>query len=170
MANLITVGISDAQISSDINSTLVTYALGSCIGVSLHDPLAKIGGLLHFMLPESSMDTERGRNNPYMYADTGIPEMVQKLIERGANKHRMVVRVAGGAQVFDDHGIFNIGKRNHISMRKAIWKAGMFIHAEAVGGSLSRTVWLEVGSGRFLVREGGTPPQELVPARSQGGK
>jgi chemotaxis protein CheD len=105
-----------------------------------------------------------------MYADTGIPEMVKRLVERGANKHRLVVQVAGGAQVFDDHGLFNIGKRNHVSMRKAIWKAGMFIHAEAVGGNLSRTVLLEIGSGRFLVRQGGLPAQELVPSRPKGGK
>jgi chemotaxis protein CheD len=159
----ISVGISDCQVTTDSEVVLVTYALGSCIAVSAFDPVTKVGGLLHIMLPDSSLDTERGRDNPYMYADTAIPLMLSELTRRGASKQRLVIRLAGGAQVLDDNGIFNIGTKNHVSTRRALSKAGVFVRAEAIGGSVSRTVWLEIATGRFLVREGGGLPQQLVP-------
>jgi chemotaxis protein CheD len=159
----IPVGISDCQVTADSEVVLITYALGSCIAVSAFDPLAKVGGLLHIMLPDSSLDTERGRYNPYMYADTAIPLLLSELMRRGASKQRLVIRLAGGAQVLDDNGLFNIGTKNHASTRNALTKAGVFVRAEAIGGTVWRTVWLEMATGRFLVRESGGLPQQLVP-------
>jgi chemotaxis protein CheD len=156
------VGISDCKITRDADSVLVTYALGSCIAVAMHDPVTKVSGLLHYMLPESAIDANKAQQNPFMFADTGIPRMMDALRAAGGDGKRMVVRLTGGAQVLDSQGVFQIGKRNYLAARKILWKAGILIAAEAVGGEISRTTRLEVGSGRLYVREGGGIERELV--------
>lgn len=145
------VGIGDCKVTNDPGSVLVTYALGSCVAVMVHDPVARVGGLLHFMLPESSIDREKAQNRPFMFADTGIPLLFHYAYSKGADKRRLVVSVAGGAQIMDEAGVFNIGKRNCLAMRKIFWKAGVILRAEDVGGTGSRTVRLEVGTGRVLL-------------------
>jgi chemotaxis protein CheD len=158
----ITVGVGDCQVCNEPQSVLVTYALGSCLAVMVHDPKATVAGLLHFMLPESQIDREKAVRQPFLFADTGIPMLFRKAYELGADKRRMVVVVAGGAQMVDPDGAFNIGKRNHMAMRKIFWKAGVLVQAEEVGGAVSRTVRLEVGSGKMFLREGGEKERELV--------
>ncbi|MBV9767161.1 MAG: chemotaxis protein CheD [Acidobacteriaceae bacterium] len=164
--NTLVVGIGDCQVSKAPDSMLVTYALGSCIAVIIHDPVAGVGGLLHFMLPESSLDPAKAERNPYMFADTGIPRLFRSAYQLGADKKRLVVTVAGGAQMMDSAGTFNIGKRNCLSMRKILWKAGVLVQAEHLGGVVSRTVRLEIRSGKVLLREAGQPEQELPRAAS----
>ena len=159
--SLLTVGVGDCKISNTAESVLTTYALGSCIAVAIHDPVAAVGGLLHFMLPESSLNPEKASQNPFMFADTGIPLLFHAAYGLGAEKRRLVVRVVGGAQVMDDNGVFNIGKRNNVAMRKILWKAGVMIHAEETGGTSSRTVRLEVSTGRFWVRGPGMADREM---------
>jgi chemotaxis protein CheD len=134
---------------------LITYALGSCIAVAIHDPQTHVGGLLHFMLPESSMARQKAAENPYMFADSGVPLLFRRAYSAGAEKRRLVVRLAGGAQVMDDKGVFNIGRRNYLAVRKLLWQAGVMIHSEAVGGSESRTLRLDVDSGRVFLRTAG---------------
>src|SRR5579871_3840087 len=95
------VGVGDCKVSKDIDSTIVTYALGSCIAVMIHDPVAKVGGLLHFMLPESDMHGNKSHLSPFMFADTGIPRLFRSAYEVGAHKKRLVVTAAGGAQIMD---------------------------------------------------------------------
>jgi len=107
------------------------------------------------MLPDSAIDHERGRENPWMFADTGIPMLLDRLCARGASKRRLTVRAAGGASMMDQENVFDIGRRNYLAMRKILWKAGVMVHGEAVGGIRSRTVRLEIGSGKFLIQEGG---------------
>ena len=141
---------------------LVTYALGSCIAVTLYDPASKVGGMLHFMLPESALDAQKAQQNPYMFADTGIKALLDAVRAGGAQPKRMVVRLAGGAQVLDGEGVFQIGKRNYLAARKILWKAGILISAEAVGGEVSRTTRLELATGRMWVREGGGIEKELL--------
>ena len=158
---MIVVGVGDCAWSADPDSVLVTYALGSCIGLAIHDPVSRVAGLLHFMLPESKIDLEKASRNPYMFADTGIPLLFRQSYELGAVKGRLVVRAVGAAQVMDDGGVFNIGKRNHQAMRRILWKAGVIIHREETGGCLSRTIRLEVGSGRLLCRGPGEAEREL---------
>jgi chemotaxis protein CheD len=165
MANVV-VGVADCQISKSRDQVLVTYALGSCIAVAIHDPVAGVGGLLHYMLPESAISPAKAGENPYMFADTGIPLLFRRAYEYGAEKRRLVVRVAGGAQVMDSEGIFNIGKRNYLALRKVLWKAGVLVQAEDVGGNAPRTVRLEVGSGRFWLRGAGSAEWELAPSCS----
>jgi len=154
------VGVGDGQVTSDPDHTLVTYALGSCIAVLIHDPVTHVGGLLHFMLPESSIDAAKAEKNPHMFADTGIPLLFRSAYKLGAHKKRLRVGVFGGAQVMDDNSLFNIGKRNHAALRKIFWKAGVFIHKEAVGGTTARTVRLEVSTGKMWLRGPGEPESE----------
>ena len=148
-------GMADCRIGDAPGQVLATYALGSCIGLALHDAKAGVGGWLHFMLPDSGIDHERGRENPWMFADTGIPILLDKLCARGASKRRLTARAAGGASMMDQQNIFDIGRRNYLAMRKILWKAGVMVHGEAVGGIRSRTVRLEIGTGKFLIQEGG---------------
>jgi chemotaxis protein CheD len=157
--SVITVGIADCRVSGDPQASLVTHALGSCIAVAIHDAQANVGGLLHFMLPESSIDKEQAR--PLMFADTGIPELFHAACALGADKKRITVRLVGGAQVADPNGIFNIGKRNHLACKRILWASGVVIRGEEVGGSISRTVRLEVGSGNLWWSHGGGPQQAL---------
>ncbi|MEO8657338.1 MAG: chemotaxis protein CheD [Bryobacteraceae bacterium] len=159
--NLCVVGMADCGFSVKPDEVLVTYALGSCIAVAIHDPVSKVGGLLHYMLPECSIDQDKARQRPYMFADSGIPLLFQKAYALGAQKRRIVVRVAGGAQVMDDNGVFNIGRRNYLALRKILWKAGVLIEAEEVGGNASRTVRLEIGTGRFWIRGSGESEREI---------
>ena len=151
----IVVGMADCRFGDAPGQVLATYALGSCIGLAVHDAKAGVGGLLHFMLPDSAIDRGKSRDNPWMFADTGIPMMLERLCARGASKRRFTVRAAGGASMMDQENIFDIGRRNYLAMRKILWKAGVMVHGEAVGGGRSRTVRLEIGSGKFLIQEGG---------------
>jgi len=158
----ITVGVGDCQVCNEPHSVLITYALGSCLAVLIHDPAVSVAGLLHFMLPESQIDSEKAARQPFMFADTGIPLLFRKAYELGADKRRLVVVVAGGSQMMDPEGAFNIGKRNYMAMRKIFWKAGVLVQAEEVGGAVSRTVRLEVGSGKMFLRQGGEKEVEMA--------
>ena len=151
----VTVGAGDCQVCNQPEDVLITYALGSCLAIMIHDPQASVGGLLHFMLPESQIDPERAERQPFMFADTGIPLLFRTAYAMGAEKRRMVVVVAGGSQMMDHEGSFNIGKRNYMAMRKIFRKAGVLVQAEEVGGAVSRTVRLEVGSGKIFLRQSG---------------
>ncbi len=162
----VVVGIADCRIGDVPGQVLVTYALGSCIGVVVHDPAAGVGGLLHFMLPDSTVGSVRGRENPYMFADTGIPLLLQKMYDKGAQKRRLVVQAVGGAQMLDPQNLFEIGKRNYQALRRILWKSGLLLQSEAIGGTRSRTLRLEIGTGRVWLQEG--PVQrELTPSASR---
>jgi len=157
----IIVGMADMGVSSDPEATLITYALGSCIGVSLYDSVAQVGGLLHFMLPESKLDPQKAQKNPWMFADTGIPLFFKELYRLGGEKGRLRVTVCGGAQVMDAEGFFNIGKRNYMALRKLFWMNNVLIQAEAVGGQVNRTVRLELSSGKVWVKTSGEQEREI---------
>jgi chemotaxis protein CheD len=157
----IVVGIADCQTSKDRQSALITYALGSCVGIGVFDPASSVGDLLHILLPESSLDAEKANKNPFMFADTGVARLVDRCLAMGAAKQRLRVWVAGGSAVMDDRGVFNIGKRNQLAARKALWKAGLLTLSEDLGGQGSRTVRLDLETGKFWVRANGTD-QELA--------
>ena len=149
------VGISEYVVSADSRDTLVTYALGSCIGLMLHDPVAGVAGLLHAMMPASTTNGEKAAETPAMYVDTGTLALLQALFDQGAKRVNLVAKVAGAASTVDHDELFRIGDRNHIMLRKVLWKNGILITAEDVGGRESRTVYLDVGTGRTLVRSEG---------------
>jgi chemotaxis protein CheD len=156
------VGVGDGGVSRDADSVIVTYALGSCIAVTLYDPVAKVAGMVHYMLPESSMSAEKSNARPWMFADTGIPLLLRMALDNGAEKRRLAVFAMGGAQVMDGRGVFNIGKRNCLALRKALWKAGLVAHAEETGGTLARTVRMEVATGRVWLQTPGGQKKELL--------
>lgn len=158
----IVVGISDFKVSNNINDVLVTYALGSCIGVTIYDPVVKIGGLLHFMLPESSIDIKKASDNPAMFADTGIPLLFKNCYKFGADKKRMKVKVAGGASILDDSNFFRIGQKNITAMKKLFWKNNMLIGAEDVGSDYNRTIYMHISSGKVFVKTAHNGMRELV--------
>lgn len=147
-----TIDIADCQVSADTNQTLVTYSLGSCIGITIWDPEVRVGGMIHYMLPESTLSPKKAKARPAMFADTGIPLLFRSVYKLGAIKKRVIVKVAGGSQLLDDNGTFAIGKRNYVMLRKIFWKNGVLIDNEHVGGSLSRTMRLNIGTGRVTLK------------------
>jgi len=151
----IIVGISDMRIGTKPDDVLVTYSLGSCIGVALWDPQVKVGGLLHYMLPDSGIDKEKAASKPFMFADTGVPRLFKEMYKHGAEKSRLKVYVVGGSQVMDESGMFNIGKRNHLIIRKMFWKNKVTVTKEDVGGSVNRTISLNVGTGEVILKVSG---------------
>ena len=148
------IGVADMAVSDSVDELLITYSLGSCIAVVIFDPVASVGGMLHYMLPESSLDPEKARKNPCMFADTGITHLFKSSYQIGARKENIVVKTVGGAQTLDPNGVFNIGKRNYLAMRKIFWKNNVAVSAEHVGGEVNRTVRLMMDSGRIFMKTG----------------
>ena len=154
-----TVNISDAKVSQNPGDILATYSLGSCIAVSLYDPTVCAGGMLHYQLPDSKMDPQRASEKPLMFADTGMQILVEKLLAFGVNKKRVQVKIAGGAAMDIGPKGFDIGKRNYLAIRKILWKQGMFIDAEDIGGSSPRNMYLNIETGEVTVRSTGLEKQ-----------
>lgn len=167
---LIVVGISEVRCSADKSASIVTYALGSCIGVGAFDPEAGVGGLLHFLLPDSRQDPERAQSHPASYADTGIPLLLRSMERLGADRRRIRVRLAGGAQIIDDGAQLAVGKRNYLAARKLLWQLGVMVEMEAVGGTVSRNLGLDVGTGDFWVQTRGMGASALGPGIELGAK
>ncbi|MHC5059828.1 MAG: chemotaxis protein CheD [Planctomycetota bacterium] len=155
MKKRVVVDIADAKVSSDPESVLTTYSLGSCIGIAFYDMVARVGGLLHFQLPDSSVDKPKAEKFPFMFADTGMEVLVKKLLSMGAGKKRMTIKIAGGASMSTGPKGFDIGKRNYLAIRKILWKNGMFIDAEDIGGHSPRNMYLNMADGSVTVRSVG---------------
>ncbi|HET6491101.1 MAG TPA: chemotaxis protein CheD [Syntrophales bacterium] len=160
MADLV-VGISDLKVSNNPADAMITYALGSCIAVAVYDPVAKVGGLLHFMLPDSTLDADKAKDAPAMFADTGIPLLFKSCYKLGADKKRMVVKVAGGASILDESNFFRIGQKNIMAMRKLFWNNNVLIDAEDTGKNFNRTVRLELSTGKVSIKRAGGQMEEL---------
>ena len=148
----IMVGISDMKVSNNPDDELVSYSLGSCIGVTIWDPEVRTGGLLHYLLPDSNLDKEKAKKNPFMFSDSGVPLLFREVYKFGARKKRMIVKVVGGAQVLDNSGFFNIGKRNALALRKIFWKNNVIVAGSDIGGTISRTVSLNIKTGVTLIK------------------
>lgn len=152
----ILVGISAMAVSNDPDSAIVTHDLGSCIAVCLQDRLARIGGMIHYMLP---LSTERSPSVAFkaeMFADTGVPQLFERMYALGAVKSRMRVVVVGGAVGKGSgpqlpSGPVPIGTRNYVVLRKMFWQNQVMISAEEVGGSEGRSVRMDVGTGQVTV-------------------
>lgn len=165
---LLSVGIGDFKVSNNPAHVLVTHALGSCIAVLIYDPVVRVAGLLHFMLPESSLDCEKAGRLPCLFADTGIPLLLQSACQLGAVKSRMVVVSVGGAQMLGPAGTFNVGQRNLVATRDVFGKADIHIHKEEIGGTSSRTVSIDVADGRVQIRMPGKAAHDLIATRGSG--
>ncbi|HEX7927264.1 MAG TPA: chemotaxis protein CheD [bacterium] len=149
-----TIGVSDMKLGSAPGS-LITYALGSCIAVVAWDPQLKIGGLLHFQLPESKGFEQQAAQNPYKFADTGIAALFNELLAAGSHKNRLVVGIFGGANMMKDEQVFQIGIRNARATKKMLWQAALFIKYEDVGGTTNRTVSLDLATGKIKMKKDG---------------
>lgn len=131
--------------------TLVTHALGSCLGLAVYDPLARVGGLLHAMLPLSKINPEKAGVNPFMFVDTGVPRLFKEIYALGGVKGRLVVKAVGCGEPLGKNEMFKIGQRNYTVLKKLLWKNGVMLSAEDVGGSASRTVYFDLTTGRTLI-------------------
>ena len=149
------VGIGELVVSNAADSTISTHAVGSCIAVCVFDPVARVAGMLHFLLPESSINPRRAEEHPGVFADTGIPLLFQTAYGHGLVKKRAIVKLIGGAEMPPaTKGWFNTGHRNLLAARNLLWRNGVFVAAEDVGGTGARTVHLSVGNGRLQVFSG----------------
>ncbi len=155
------VGVADMRISNQPEEVLVTHALGSCLGVVIYDPVARVGGILHFMLPDSSLDPQKGQENPHMFADTGLPLLFRESYRLGAQKSRLQVKVAGGSQLLGNREHFQIGRRNYAALRKIFLKNNVLIDNENVGGTKARTLFLEIATGNVWIKVMGHNSIEL---------
>ena len=149
------VGIADMKLAQN-GERLITYALGSCIGICLYDARLKLAALVHIMLP---LNMEAGRKNPLKYADTGIRETLRQMEAKGASRARITAKIAGGAKMFEMSGgnLGNIGQRNIESVHMNLKREGIRLLKEDVGGSVARTLLFDVASGAGCVRCYGRP-------------
>ena len=146
----IVLGIGDMGATNQEGASIKTFSLGSCVAVIMIDPVSKAVGMAHVALPESQLDPEKAKTQPGRFADTAVKALIQQMrrINPGC---RLIVKLAGGAQVMDPNSFFNIGKKNLLAIKKALWANQMGAIAEDVGGVIGRTVSVEVNTGRVLV-------------------
>lgn len=148
----ILVRIADTKVSNDPQVILATHSLGSCIGVVAYDPVMRIGGMLHYQLPESVIDSRRARHVPAMYADTGMTLLFNQMTALGADKRRLKIKLAGGANMLAGASVFDIGRRNHTAVRKFLWQQGLLIAAEEIGGTAARHLYLRIADGAVQIK------------------
>jgi chemotaxis protein CheD len=152
-SGVIVVGLGDMRVSADPHDVLVTYALGSCLGVAIYDPRARVGGLLHAMMPHSGMDPARAEAEPAVFVDTGIPALFRACYAIGARKDRLIVRLIGAASIHgSESDQFQIGRRNLLIAQQLFYKNGVQVHAEDVGGTTWRNVTLHMDTGDVVLR------------------
>lgn len=151
----IVVSVADMVVSNDPGADLVTYSLGSCLGITLYDTARRIGGLLHVMLPDSTINTAKAGATPFLFVDTGVPRLFHAVYSLGADRSQLVIKVAGGAQLLDPQGIFNIGERNLQSLSKLLARNSCAIQAKDVGGVVSRTMHLDIATGTVSIKSPG---------------
>lgn len=151
MSNVITVGMADYK-TSKTPDILMTAGLGSCIGICIHDPVEKVGGMAHIMLPTSS---GKPGENLSKYANTAVELMIQDILSLGAKKMRLQAKIAGGAQMFSFPGktnVLKIGDRNAEAVEAELKRLGIPLRVADVGGSFGRTIHFDVGTGDLKVR------------------
>lgn len=151
-AEQVHVGIGEYKIAFTPH-ILVTLGLGSCVGVTLYDPVMKVGGLLHVMLPDSTAYSRI--HKPARYADLGLPMMLDDMRKQGARLQRLDAKLVGGAQMFsgaDRQFILNIGRRNVEMVREMLARLGLRRKGEEVGGNVGRTMYLDTSNGLVTIR------------------
>lgn len=153
----IIVGVADMKVSADPNAVIVTYALGSCLGITMHDPQKRVGGMLHAMLPNSKMHHSAG-DRPAMFVDTGVPLLLNAMLDAGARRENLVCKVFGGAQLLSADKFFRIGAQNVDAFYELSRELGLKVDVWEVSGRVNRTIRLLVRTGEVSVR---------VPARPE---
>ena len=146
------VGIGEKVVSKDPEVILNALHLGSCLGIAMYDRKAKVGGLIHCLLPLAKTDPAKAKVKPYTFVDSGVNLLLQELKAHGAQRDSLKIIVAGGAQIKDVNGVFAIGKKNYTALRKTLWKHSLLITAEHIGGNFSRTLRLKIENGETSVK------------------
>ena len=160
MGKQLVVGIGDMKLGRQ-EGTIITYALGSCIGIALYDPMIKLGALVHIMLPEKGNIAD---SNIFKYADTGLRETFRKLYAYGASKHRLTAKIAGGAKMFEMKGgssLGNIGERNAQNVKRVLMQEGIRIVKEDLGANYARTMSLDLENGMVIIKTFGRPELKM---------
>ncbi|MEO5961681.1 MAG: chemotaxis protein CheD [Opitutaceae bacterium] len=148
----VVVGVADLSVSNNPAITLSTYALGSCIGVAAYDPVGKIGGLLHLMLPDSAISPQKALGQPAMFVDTGLPLLLRSLAGLRADQLRLHILIAGGAAVLCGADSFKIGDKNIRATTDCLARHGLTARHSVIGGTINRTLHLEIGSGSITLK------------------
>ena len=149
------IGIGEMIVVRSGEGTVSTHAVGSCIAVCVFDPSTAVAAMLHFLLPEAKINPARAEANPAVFADTGIPLLFQTAYRHGLVKARAIVKLVGGAEMpSNTTGTFNTGQRNLLAARNLLWRNGVFVAAEDVGGTDARTVHMSAADGRLQVFSG----------------
>jgi len=146
------VGVGELAVSRDRWETLVTYSLGSCVGLTVFDPVVGVAGLLHAQLPSSRMDTKRAEHEPGRFTDSGVMALLERVFALGASRRNLIAKAAGGSSLLDEQRRFRIGERNVAILRKILWKNDIPLAASDFGGNRSRTLYLHVTDGRVQMR------------------
>ena len=149
---MITVGISDLNVAK-APDVLVTYALGSCVGICLYDSFTRVAGLSHIMLPSSTLS--RDKSQPARYADTAIPLLIQRMVAAGANKSRLRAKIAGGAKMFatvSNSSLANIGQRNVMAVKETLRANGIPILADDTGKDYGRTLYFNAEDATMKIK------------------
>jgi chemotaxis protein CheD len=151
-AQRIVVGVGDMAVSNNTNMIISTYALGSCVGVVVYDPFVSVGGILHVMLPDSTLSPDKAAMQPSMFADTGWRVFWQSLVSLRAEKRRVKVVIAGGASVLSQSDMFKIGERNAAAIKRILQEEGIPTFAEELGGLNNRTLHLQLKTGTVEIK------------------
>ncbi len=155
MRRIVNVGIGEYAIANGAADEIKTYGLGSCIALIVYDWRRKMGALIHIAYPEASVNPTRARDQPAYFADTGIPLLMNDFVSRNKPDRRdLTLKIAGGATIMDEEGRFNIGKRNALAVKRQLWRLGYGLKSEDIGGNISRTISLSVGTGTTLISNG----------------
>jgi len=147
------VGLGEMRVMKGQPAVLACIGLGSCIALCAYDPVAKVGGVAHMVLPNSGNEGKK-QTSP-KYVDTGVPLLFREMSRQGAIKSRLVVKAAGGAQMLSipgANGRLNVGERNIAELKPALAKENVSVLATDVGGTLGRTLKLFLGTGKVTVR------------------
>jgi chemotaxis protein CheD len=146
------VNAGEVVVSKAAADVLTTSApVGSCVAVSLWDPTSGVGGLLHFLWPDSRLNPERAGAEPACFADTGVQLLFDQAAAMGAVKGRCKVRLVGAAEIDDREQADRWAKRNLLAVRSVLWRSGVFLEGEEVGGAKARRATLTVSNGELLV-------------------
>ena len=145
------VGMGDMIASNQSNANILTYSLGSCVGVVIYDPVVKVGGILHAMLPDSTLNEEKAHARPFMFVDTGLPSLFHAVYALGGVKSRIITKLAGGAELLNEKKVFNIGLRNVDAVHGMLKRNGVRLYAEDIGGADVRTLRLDLGTGNLTM-------------------
>ena len=155
------VGIADLDVGTSPDR-IITVGLGSCIGIALYDKQNAVGGLLHIMLPDSTLFSSV--TNPLKFADLGIPILIEKMEQKGACKRNLKAKIAGGASMFnfsDKNLIMDIGNRNTIAVKKKLSELSIPVIGEEIGGNKGRTMILDMINGLVQIKTVGVGIKEI---------